>query len=158
MSITIRSRSGDQDCSVTTGSFRAWKKRAGRDTAFVLQIPGTDGFFVQTWRDMQAVPPGAFKAKFLQMVAFRRRLHGANSKGATLGSAYEQQRQPHRARVARRHRTQLPCGCLLIIAAGAIISRKRRYMVSARGLRSRGIGECKWLQQNGRVNRRRNAS
>ena len=68
VSITIRSRSGDQDSSVTAESFRAWKKRAGRDTAFVLQIPGPDGFFVQTWRDMQAVPPGAYEAQLVQRV------------------------------------------------------------------------------------------
>ena len=68
VNITVRSRSGDQDCSVTAEIFRAWKKRAGRDTAFVLQIPGTDGFFVQTWRDMQAVPPGVYEAQLVQRI------------------------------------------------------------------------------------------
>ena len=68
VSITIRSRSGDQDCSVTAESFRGWKKRAGRDTAFVLQIPGTEGIFVHTWRDMQAVPPGQYEAELVQRI------------------------------------------------------------------------------------------
>ena len=81
VSITIRSRSGDQDCSVTAESFRAWKKRAGRDTAFVLQIPGTDGFFVQTWRDMQAVPPGAYEAQLVQRVQQPHRIARGELKG-----------------------------------------------------------------------------
>ena len=67
VSITIRSKSGDEH-SVTTGTFRAWKKRVGRDTAFVLQAPDSDGLFIQTWRDMQSVPPGVYEAELVQKV------------------------------------------------------------------------------------------
>ena len=67
VSITIRSKSGDEH-SATTGTFRAWKKRVGRDTAFVLQAPASDGLFVQTWRDMQSVPPGVYEAELMQKV------------------------------------------------------------------------------------------
>ena len=81
VNITVRSRSGDQDCSVTAESFRAWKKRAGRDTAFVLQIPGTDGFFVQTWRDMQAVPPGVYEAQLVQRIQLPQKTARGELKG-----------------------------------------------------------------------------
>ena len=81
VNITVRSRSGDQDCSVTAESFRAWKKRAGRDTAFVLQIPGTDGFFVQTWRDMQAVPPGVYEAQLVQRIQLPQKTARGTLKG-----------------------------------------------------------------------------
>ena len=67
VSITIRSKSGDEH-SVPTGTFRAWKKRVGRDTAFVLQAPDSDGLFIQTWRDMQSVPPGVYEAELVQKV------------------------------------------------------------------------------------------
>ena len=81
VNITIRSRNGDQDCSVTAESFRAWKKRAGRDTAFVLQIPGSDGFFVQTWRDMQAVPPGKYEAQLVQRLKLPKKVARGELKG-----------------------------------------------------------------------------
>ena len=67
VSVTIRKKSGVED-SVTTGTFRAWKKRVGRDTAFVLQVPGSVGLFVQTWRDMQSVPPGVYEAELVEKV------------------------------------------------------------------------------------------
>ena len=67
VSVTIRKKSGVED-SVTAGTFRAWKKRVGRDTAFVLQIPGSDGLFVQTFRDLQTVPPGVYEAELVQRV------------------------------------------------------------------------------------------
>ena len=81
VSITIRRKSGDQDCSVTTGNFRAWKKRAGRDTAFVLQIPGTDGFFVRTWRVMEAVPPGVYEAQLVQRIQLPQKIARGELKG-----------------------------------------------------------------------------
>ena len=67
VSVTVRSTTGGEEC-VTTSSFRAWKKRAGRDTAFVLQIPDSDGHFVHTWRDMQTLAPGVYEAELVQKV------------------------------------------------------------------------------------------
>ena len=80
-SVAIRSTSGGQDSNVTTASFKAWKKRAGRNTAFVLQVPGADGYLVQTWRDMQALPPGKYEAELVRRVQLpqniaRRELEG----------------------------------------------------------------------------------
>ena len=80
VSITIRSKNGDEH-SVTPGIFRAWKKRAGRDTAFVLQVPGADGSFVQTWGDMQRVPPGAYEADLVQRVKLPPKLARGELKG-----------------------------------------------------------------------------
>ena len=80
VSITIRSKSGDEH-SVTTGTFRAWKKRVGRDTAFVLQDPDSGGLFIQTWRDMQSVPPGVYEAELVQ----RLKLPQKTTRGALKG-------------------------------------------------------------------------
>ena len=80
VSVTIRSKSGVPE-SVTAGTFRAWRKRVGRDTAFVLQIPGSDGLFVQTWRDMQTVPPGTYEAELLQRVKLPPKLARGELKG-----------------------------------------------------------------------------
>ena len=66
VSVTVRSTTGGEEC-VTTSSFRAWKKRAGRDTV-VLQIPDSDGHFVHTWRDMQTLAPGVYEAELVQKV------------------------------------------------------------------------------------------
>ena len=80
VSVTIRKKSGDED-SVSTGTFRAWKKRAGRDTAFVLQVPDTDGLFVQTWRDMQTVPPDVYEAELVQRVKLPQKIARGELKG-----------------------------------------------------------------------------
>ena len=82
VSVTIRSKSGVPE-SVTTGTFRAWKKRVGRDTAFVLQIPGSDGLFVQTWRDMQSVklPAGVYEAELVRRVKLPQKLARGELKG-----------------------------------------------------------------------------
>ena len=69
VSITIRSKSGDEQ-SVAPGNFRAWKKRVGRDAAFVvLQVPDSDGYLVQTYRDMVRLPRRSWSKK----LKFRRR-------------------------------------------------------------------------------------
>ena len=80
VTVTIRKKSGDED-SVSTGTFRAWKKRAGRDTAFVLQVPDTDGLFVKTWRDMQTVPPGVYEAEMVQRVKLPPKIARGELKG-----------------------------------------------------------------------------
>ena len=80
VSVTIRKTNGVED-SVTTGTFRAWKKRVGRDTAFVLQAPDSEGLFVQTWRDMQSVPPGVYEAELVQ----RLKLPQKTTRGALKG-------------------------------------------------------------------------
>ena len=66
-SVTVLSTTGGQE-SVTTSTFRAWKKRAGRRRAFVLQIPDSDGYLVQTYRDMSRLPPGKYAAELVQKV------------------------------------------------------------------------------------------
>ena len=82
VSVTIRSKSGVPE-SVTTGTFRAWKKRVGRDIAFVLQIPGSDGLFVQTWRDMQSVklPASVYEAELVQTVKLPQKIARGELKG-----------------------------------------------------------------------------
>ena len=80
VSVTIRSKSG-VPASVTTGSFRAWKKRAGRDTALVLKVPGAEGYFVQTWRDLQTVAPGEYEADLVQRVRLPQKLARGQLKG-----------------------------------------------------------------------------
>ena len=66
-SVTVRGTTGGQEC-VTASTFRAWKKRAGRRRAFVLQIPESDGYVVQTYRDMLRRPPGTYAAELVQQV------------------------------------------------------------------------------------------
>ena len=81
VSITIRSKSGDEQ-SVAPGNFRAWKKRVGRDAAFVvLQVPGADGYLAQTSRDLQRVPPGEYEAELVQRVRLPQKIARGQLKG-----------------------------------------------------------------------------
>ena len=78
--VTVQSKGGDHD-SVTKSTFRAWKKRVGADKALMLQVPDSEGRFVQTWRDMQALPPGTYEAELLQKVKFPSKLARGALKG-----------------------------------------------------------------------------
>ena len=42
--VTLRSKSdaADEATIVTTDNFRAWKKKQGRHSAFVVQVPGAN--------------------------------------------------------------------------------------------------------------------
>ena len=80
VSVTVRSTTGGEEC-VTTSSFRAWKKRAGRDTALVLKVPGAEGYFVQTWRDLQTLAPGEYEAELVQRVRLPQKIARGQLKG-----------------------------------------------------------------------------
>ena len=65
-SVTVRARSGDSEV-ITSGNFRAWKRRNGRDAAFVLENPVEH--LVHTFADMQKLPAGEFEAVLVKKCA-----------------------------------------------------------------------------------------
>ena len=67
--VTVRTRDEDQASSqtITDASFRSWKRKNGRHTAFVVQMPGEEGnddggILVCTFADMKKLPAGGYQA------------------------------------------------------------------------------------------------
>ena len=74
--VTLHSNSdaADQATIVTTDNFRAWKKKQGKHSAFVVQMPGADaeddgGILVCTFSDMRRLPTGKYQAQLVQRCA-----------------------------------------------------------------------------------------
>ena len=66
----------DQACTATiaAGNVRSWKRKHGRDTAFVVQMPGADdnddgGVLVCTLADMNMLPAGNCQARLVRRCA-----------------------------------------------------------------------------------------
>ena len=65
-----------QDCTatITAGNFRSWKRKHGRDTAFVVQMPGADdnddgGVLVCTLANMNKLPAGNYQVRLVRRCA-----------------------------------------------------------------------------------------
>ena len=60
---------------VTTDNFRSWKRKQGRDTAFVVQMSGANAEsddtsqLVCTFSDMQKLPTGSYHAQLVRKCA-----------------------------------------------------------------------------------------
>ena len=74
--ITVRTKDEDQASSmtITDATFRSWKRKNGRHTAFVVQMPGADatddgGFLVCTIADMKKLPAGDYQAVLVRKCA-----------------------------------------------------------------------------------------
>ena len=74
--VAVRAKDEDQACatSITTGNFRSWKRKHGRYTAFVVQMPGADddddgGVLVCTLADMNKLSAGNYKAQLVRRCA-----------------------------------------------------------------------------------------
>ena len=70
--VTLHSKSDapDQATIVTTDNFRAWKKKQGQHTAFVVQRPEAndedDGVLVCTLSEMRRLPTGQYQARLVR--------------------------------------------------------------------------------------------
>lgn len=65
-----------QVATVTTDNFRSWKRRQGRDTAFVVQKSGASDeddegsqILVRTFSDMCRLPTGSYQAQLVRKCA-----------------------------------------------------------------------------------------
>ena len=65
-SVTVSAQSGDSEI-VTNETFRSWKRRNGRNAAFVIQTPE---HFVGTYADMNKLPAGEYRAELVRKCAF----------------------------------------------------------------------------------------
>ena len=74
--VTLNSKSdaADQATIVTTDNFRAWKKKQGRHSAFVVQVPGANdeddgGILICTLTEMRRLPTGKYQAQLVRRCA-----------------------------------------------------------------------------------------
>ena len=74
--VTLHSKNdaADQVTIVTTDNFRAWKKKQGKHTAFVIQMPGAEddddgGILVCTLSEMRRLPTGKYQAQLVRRCA-----------------------------------------------------------------------------------------
>ena len=72
LSIRVSAKTDAPDCamSVTTDNFRSWKRKHGRNMAFVVQLPGVDdddsGVLVCTLSEMCRLPTGQYQARLVR--------------------------------------------------------------------------------------------
>ena len=71
--VTLHSKNdaADQVTIVTTDNFRAWKKKQGKHSAFVIQMPGAEGdddggILVCTLAEMGRLPAGQYQARLVR--------------------------------------------------------------------------------------------
>ena len=74
--VTLHSKrdAADQATIVTTENFRAWKKKQGRHSAFVVQVPGANdedegGILICTLSEMRLLPTGKYQAQLVRRCA-----------------------------------------------------------------------------------------
>lgn len=74
--ITVRTKDEDQASSttITDASFRSWKRKNSRHTAFLVQMPGAEGNddggrMVCTFADMKKLPVGDYQALLVRKCA-----------------------------------------------------------------------------------------
>ena len=73
--VTVRTKDEDQarSTTITEATFRPWKRRNGRHTAFVVQTSGKDsddgGILVCTFADMKKLPAGDYQAVLVRKSA-----------------------------------------------------------------------------------------
>jgi hypothetical protein len=65
-----------QVATVTIDNFRSWKRKQGRDTAFVVQMQGANDeddqgsqILVSTFSDMRKLPTGSYQAQLVRKCA-----------------------------------------------------------------------------------------
>ncbi len=74
MAATVLVASGDGEEEVTTGTYRAWKKRNPR-LAFVATVGGQE-VFVDTYQEMHTLPSGTFAGQLVDKVKLPTRKRG----------------------------------------------------------------------------------
>ena len=68
--VAVHSLEEGPECVVTPGNFRSWKRKLGRNTAFVVQMPNADaGVLICTFADMNKLPPGDYRAQLVRKCA-----------------------------------------------------------------------------------------
>ena len=78
-----------QVATVTIDNFRSWKRKQGRDTAFVVQMPGANDeddedsqILVSTFSDMCKLSTGSYQAQLVRKCtipdAAKKKLRGAD--------------------------------------------------------------------------------
>ena len=78
-----------QVATVTIDNFRSWKRKQGRDTAFVVQMQGANDeddqgsqILVSTFSDMRKLPTGSYQAQLVRKCtipdAAKKKLRGAD--------------------------------------------------------------------------------
>ena len=77
--VTVRTQSGETEV-LTTATYRSWKRRNGRQAAFVLENPVEH--LVHTFAEMQRLPAGDYEAVFVMKCAppeqVRKQLRGTD--------------------------------------------------------------------------------
>ena len=69
--VAVRANDEDRETSITHENFRSWKRKHGRDTAFVVQMPGADeeddrGVLVRTFGELKLLPAGSYSARLVR--------------------------------------------------------------------------------------------
>ena len=70
--VTVRSQEDGRDGGtlITLDNFRAWKRKSGRYTAFVVQAAGSeDEFLVCTFADMNQLPHREYQGQLVKKCA-----------------------------------------------------------------------------------------
>jgi len=74
--VTVRTKDEGQasTTTITEATFRSWKRKHGRHTAFVVQMPGAEnnddgGVLVCTFADMKKLPAGDYQAVLVRKSA-----------------------------------------------------------------------------------------
>ena len=74
VAVRTKDEAGNGSTVVTTENFRSWKRKHGRNMAFVVQLPGADddddgGVLVCTLSEMRGLPNGQYQARLVRRCA-----------------------------------------------------------------------------------------
>ena len=75
VAVRAKDETADRSTIVTTENFRSWKRKQGRNMAFVVQLPGADdddngGVLVCTLSEMRRLPTGKhYQARLVRRCA-----------------------------------------------------------------------------------------
>jgi hypothetical protein len=71
VAVHAKDETGNGSTIVTTENFRSWKRKHGRNMAFVVQLPGVDddddgGILVCTLSEMCRLPTGQYQGRLVR--------------------------------------------------------------------------------------------
>ena len=87
VAVVAKGEAPEEAAMVTAANFRSWKRKHGRDTAFVVfaqeaDEDAGDGVLVCTFSDMSHLPAGNYRAQLVQRCAIpdaaKKRLRGTD--------------------------------------------------------------------------------